>query len=187
MRQVARSLLYSPLPRLEPHIGTARRLSLLLCLCAATASAQTPPHSGGRTPFRGPDHVDTRGIRAIALAFEDCPVRVNAGAVRSHRGELVFPLDVINTGQTDIGGFRLLALVMASDGTIRDRQPVEVTKPVRAGKRHATDVTLHTRPTPGEFVVVAVENVIRSEAPCELARADIEAAAQQTVRNAARK
>jgi hypothetical protein len=66
----------------EDSMGSIVRVGLhlaaMLTIYAASAVAQTPPHSGGNTPFRDREFAVDRGIRMIALYFEGCQVRIEA-------------------------------------------------------------------------------------------------------------
>jgi hypothetical protein len=115
------------------------------------------------------------------LFYEGCHLHLEVRRPRTHRGEMIVPFAVLNDAETAIGGYRVIALVVAPDGTIRNRQPLDITREIQSGDRHSANLTLRDIPMHNDYIVLVLEKVVRREAPCEFGRDETERAAREAL------
>jgi hypothetical protein len=122
-------------------------VSILLCADVATVAGQTPPHTGGLTPFRY-RHPDPRVSLAV-LEQDDCPVRITSADIeksdkRSNDAPFRLQFTARNVGDAPLRSFRLTVWVFDPAGELKGVETVPGLAPLGIQKSKKLDYLLRT-------------------------------------------
>lgn len=150
------------------------------------AAAQTPPHTGGLTPFRY-RHPDPR-VGLAVLEQEDCPIRLTSADVqksdkRSDNSPFTLQFTAKNVGDSPVLSFRLTIWVFDPAGELKGVETVPGLAALEIQKSKKLDYLLRTITVADkDRILMAVHEAATESGAWREDLKDLEAAAREFAR-----